>query len=284
LSDFGVAMIGLGQIGGEMANHLLDWPGGFTVHDVRSEAMTPFVEKGAYGASSLEEVAKRSTVISVVVLTDRQVRDVVTGLLPTAAPGTVIAIHSTIEAQTAIELAELASAHDVHVLDAPISGGFMGAAQGNLAVMVGGDAEAYERAKPVFERWAALPMHLGPAGAGTRLKIARNLITFVGYAASHEAERLAAAAGIDITKLGAVVRHTDAITGGAGSVMLRSSTAPYAPDDGLRAIFEHTRALGEKDLSLALALGDSLGVDLPLTSLALARLAEALGVPHEEKQ
>jgi 3-hydroxyisobutyrate dehydrogenase-like beta-hydroxyacid dehydrogenase len=282
LSDFGVAMIGLGQIGGEMANHLLDWPGGFTVYDVRAEAMAPYAEKGAHAAESLDDVAKRAAVISIVVLNDQQVRDVVAGLLPVAAPGTVIAIHSTIEAPTAIDLAELAAPHDVHVLDAPISGGFMGAAQGRLAVMVGGDEAAYERAKPVFEKWAALPMHLGPAGAGTRLKIARNLITFVGYAASHEAERLAAAAGIDITKLGAVVRHTDAITGGAGSVMLRPSPAPYGPDDGLRPIFEHTRELGEKDLSLALALGETLGVDLPFTSLALASLAEALGVPHEE--
>jgi 3-hydroxyisobutyrate dehydrogenase-like beta-hydroxyacid dehydrogenase len=275
-------MIGLGQIGGEMANHLLDWPGGFTVYDVRPEAMAPYVEKGAYAATSLEEVAKRASVISIVVLNDQQVRDVVEGLLATAAPGTVIGVHSTIEAQTAVDLAALAARHDVHLLDAPISGGFMGAAQGKLAVMVGGDAAAYERAKPVFEEWAVLPMHLGDAGAGTRMKIARNLITFVSYAATAEAERLAEAAGLDITKLGAVVRHSDAITGGPGAVMLRQSSAPYGPADGLRSIFEHTRELGEKDLSLAKALGASLGVDMTFTSLAHDRLAEALGVPHEE--
>jgi 3-hydroxyisobutyrate dehydrogenase-like beta-hydroxyacid dehydrogenase len=275
-------MIGLGQIGGEMANHLLDWPGGFTVYDVRAEAMQPFVEKGAHAAESLEEVGKRAGVISIVVLNDQQVIDVVDRLLPVVAHGTVIAIHSTIEVQTAIDLASAAESHGVYVIDAPISGGFMGAAHGRLAVMVGGDRDAYERAKPVFEKWAALPMHLGPPGAGTRTKIARNLITFVGYAATAEAERLAEAAGVDITKLGAVVRHSDAITGGAGAVMLRQSTAPYGPDDGLRSIFEHTRELGEKDLTLALALGDSLDVDLPFTTLAMARLAEALGVPHEE--
>ncbi|MBV9872285.1 MAG: NAD(P)-dependent oxidoreductase [Frankiaceae bacterium] len=275
-------MIGLGQIGGEMANHLLEWPGGFTVYDVRAEAMTPFAEKGAHAAADLAEVASRARVISIVVLNDQQVREVVDELLPAAEPGTVIAIHSTIEAQTAVDLAGTAASHGVHVVDAPISGGFMGAAQGRLAVMVGGEAAAYERAEPVFRKWAALPMHLGPAGAGTRMKIARNLITFVGYAAAHEAERLAAAAGLDVSKLGAVVRHSDAITGGAGAVMLRSSTAPYGPEDGLRSIFEHTRELGEKDLSLAVALGDSLDIDLPLSTLALSRLAEALGVPHEE--
>jgi 3-hydroxyisobutyrate dehydrogenase-like beta-hydroxyacid dehydrogenase len=282
LDEFGVAMIGLGQIGGAMAAHLLDWPGGFTVYDVRSDAMVPFVEKGAHAAESLKDLGTRARVISIVVLNDQQVVEVVSDLLPIVAPDTIIAIHSTIEVQTAVDLAALAEPHRVHVLDAPISGGFMGAADGRLAVMVGGDRAAYERAKPVFAKWAALPMHLGAAGAGTRMKLARNLITFAGYAAAAEAERLAEAAGLDISKLGAVVRHTDAITGGAGAVMLRPSTTAYRPEDPLRSIFEHTRELGEKDLSLALALGESLDVDLPFATLALARLAEGLGVPHEE--
>lgn len=282
-STVGVALIGLGNIGAAMAERLVGWPGGFTVYDIRPEAMTPFVEKGAHAAASLDEVAERARVISLVVFSDQQVRDVVTALAPKAAPGTVIAIHSTIDVPTAPELANLAAPHEVHVVDAPVSGGAMGAAEGRLAVMVGGERVAYELAKPAFSTWAALTLHLGPAGAGTSAKLARNLLTYVGYAAAAEAQRLAEAAGIDLGKLAAVVRHSDAITGGPSAIMVRPTTAPIAAADGLRPIFEHAADLGEKDLELALSLGDSLGVDLPLTTIARAGLAGSLGVPHEEK-
>ncbi|SKY16823.1 putative oxidoreductase [Mycobacteroides abscessus subsp. abscessus] len=93
---------------------------------------------------------------------------------------------------------------------------------------------------------------------------------------------MAQAAGIDVAKLGKVVRHTDAITGGAGAIMLRDTTAPIEPDDFWYGIFTHVRELGEKDLSLALSLGDTLDVELPLGTEALADLATGLGVPHSE--
>jgi 3-hydroxyisobutyrate dehydrogenase-like beta-hydroxyacid dehydrogenase len=157
----------------------------------------------------------------------------------------VVAVHSTIEPHTAAELAERAAVRGVHVLDAPVSGGAIGAAEGRLAVMVGGDRTAYEIAKPVFRAWAEVVVHLGPAGAGTRCKLARNLLTFAGFAAAAEASRLAEAAGIDLGKLAAVVRHSDAITGGPGAIMIRQSTAALDQADGLRSLFEHTRALGE---------------------------------------
>lgn len=276
-----VGFIGLGNLGAAMAQRLLDRPEPLLVHDVRPEATVPFVEKGARSAS-LAELARDCSVISVVVLTDGQVREVVAELLEHAAEGTVVAVHSTIEPDTAAELAEQAATHGVHVLDAPVSGGALGAAEGRLAVMVGGDRAAYERAKPVFRAWAEVVVHLGRAGAGTRCKLARNLLTFAGFAAAAEADRLAEAAGIDLRKLAAVVRHSDSITGGPSAIMLRPSTAPLEPDDGLRPIFEHTRALGEKDLAQALALGGQLGVDLPFAELALSSLAVGLGVPHEE--
>jgi 3-hydroxyisobutyrate dehydrogenase-like beta-hydroxyacid dehydrogenase len=277
-----VGFIGLGNIGAAIARRLVAWPGGLTVYDVRPEAMQPFATAGAHAAGSLEELATRATVISVVVLDDTQVRQVVGSLIPLVAPGTVIAIHSTIEVGTAAELSEQAVAHDVHVLDAPVSGGAIGAAEGRLAAMVGGDRGAYELVRPVFASWAELIVHLGPAGAGTKAKLARNLLTFVGFTAAAEAQRLAEAAGVDLRKLAAVVRHSDGITGGPSAIMIRATSDPLPADDGLRPIFEHSRALGEKDLSLALALGDSLGVDLPFARLALAGLAEGLGVPHEE--
>lgn len=274
-----VGFVGLGNIGAAMATRLLDQP--LWVHDVREAATVPFVEKGAV-AGTLGDLARECDVISVVVLTDDQVRAVVTELLDHATPATVIAIHSTIETETAPELAAAAAARGVHVLDAPVSGGAIGAAEGRLAVMVGGEREAYERAKPVFSAWAALVLHLGPAGAGTRCKLARNLLTFAGFAVAAEANRLAEAAGLDLRKLAAVVRHSDGITGGPSAIMIRQDTRPLAADDGLRPVFEHTRTLAEKDLTLALAMGESFGVGLPFGELALQTLAAGLGVPHEE--
>lgn len=279
-----VGFIGLGQIGAPMAKHLFGWEGGLVVFDVAAAACTSFADGGAQVARSPAEVAKACRVISVMVRDDDQVADVVLGadgLLVAAQPGTVIAIHSTIAPGTAERLAEEAAPHGVDVVDAPVSGGFMGAHAGNLAVMVGGPADAVERCRPVFERWAGLVAHLGPVGAGTKAKLARNLLHFVSFTATGEAARLAEEAGVDLTELAKVVRHSDAVTGGAGAVMLRPTTAPLAPSDGLHDIFVHTRELGEKDLRLALALGESLGLDLPLGRLALARLGDALGVPHD---
>lgn len=282
MSESVVGFVGLGNIGAAMAQRLVDWPGGLVVHDVRPEAMEPFVEKGARGVPDLAGLAG-CDVISVVVLTDQQARDVVSGLLPHLRPGTVVALHSTVETGTPVELAELAQRCRVDVLDAPVSGGAMGAADGRLAVMVGGERAAYEKAKPVFANWAQLVLHVGPAGAGTQTKLARNLLTFAGYAAAAEAQRLAEACGLDLNKLAAVVRHSDAITGGPGAVMIRRTTEPLPADDGLRPIFEHTRTLGEKDLALALALGADAGVELPFARLALDHLAAGLGVPHEQE-
>ena len=79
-----------------------------------------------------------------------------------------------------------------------------------------------------------------------------------------------------------MVRHSDAVTGGAGAIMLRDTTAPVERDDPWYGILTGVRTLGEKDLTLALALGEELGVDLPLGQLALQNLATGLGVPHLE--
>jgi 3-hydroxyisobutyrate dehydrogenase-like beta-hydroxyacid dehydrogenase len=276
-----VGFVGLGQIGGPMAGRLVDWEGGFVVCDVRPEATAPLAERGAIVAPDVPALGRACELVSVMVRDDAQVRDVVRGLLEAAAPGTIIAIHSTIRAETAEELAVVAAGQGVHVLDVPVSGGFMGAHDGTLAAIVGGEREAYERAKPVFERWASLVVHMGPVGAGTRTKLARNLMHFAAYTAAGEAQRLAEAAGLDITKLARIVRHSDAVTGGPAAIMVRSTTAPLQPDDGLWDIFHHTRDLGEKDLQLALELADALGVDLPIGKLALRDFGTSLGLPPE---
>jgi 3-hydroxyisobutyrate dehydrogenase-like beta-hydroxyacid dehydrogenase len=271
--------IGLGNMGAPMAERLVEWPGGLIVFDVRTEAMTPFAEAGAQVADTLADVAA-ADVISITVLNDEQVRDVVGELAAKAKPGTVIAIHSTISDTTAVELAKKMEPQGIHIVDAPVSGGGGAAEKGELATMVGAEREVYERIKPVFKYWASLVIHAGEPGAGTRMKLARNMLTFTSYAAACEAMKLAEASGLDLHALGRVVRHTDALTGGPAAIMVRDDMKPIAPDSFLYQPFVHARGLGEKDLSLALELGEAYSVDLPLATVALERLAEGLGVPH----
>ncbi|MGZ8748989.1 MAG: NAD(P)-dependent oxidoreductase, partial [Mycobacterium sp.] len=265
--DLKLGYIGLGNQGAPMAKRLVEWPGGLVVFDVRTEAMTPLAELGASLADSVADVAD-ADVISVTVLNDDQVRDVVGQLAEHAKAGTVIAIHSTIEPDTAGELAEQLQPKGIHIVDAPVSGGAGAADKGELAVMVGADDEAYAKVKPVFKQWASLVVRAGVPGAGTRMKLARNMLTFIGFAAACESQKLAEAAGIDLQKLGRVVRHSDAQSGGPGAIMARDDTKPLAPDHFLHDMFVHTRGLGEKDLRLALSLGEATGVDLPLAEIA----------------
>lgn len=279
MSDVKLGYIGLGNMGAPMAKRLVNWPGGLIVFDVRTDAMTPLVEAGASLADSVADVAA-ADVISVTVLNDAQVRDVVGELAAHAKPGTVIAIHSTISPDTAVELARQLEPRGIHIVDAPVSGGGGAAEKGKLATMVGAGDEAFARVKEPFRQWASLVIHAGEPGAGTRMKIARNMLTFIGYAAACEAQTLAEAAGVDLQDLGNVVRHTDALTGGPGAIMFRDNMRPLDHDHFLYEPFLHTRGLGEKDLSLALALGEASSVELPLAEVALRNLAAGLGVPH----
>lgn len=281
-----VGFIGLGQMGSPMARRLVDWPGGLIVHDVRPESLERFVSKGARAARQPRDVAGSATVISIMVRDDAQVEEVLSGpggVLETAGPGTIIAIHSTIADQTAVRLAAELKPRGIDVVDAPVSGGAGGARNGQLAVMVGGEPEAFERCREAFGHWADHVMHAGPPGAGTRTKLARNLLHFVAFTAAAEAQRLAEAAGIDLVELGKVVRHSDAVTGGPGAIMLRDTTARIVPGDNWYPILSHVRELGTKDLGLAVALGEQLGVDLPLARLALERLGPGLGVPGTDE-
>jgi 3-hydroxyisobutyrate dehydrogenase len=153
-----------------------------------------------------------------------------------------------------------------------------------LAILVGGTEAAFASVEPVLKVMGAKVVHVGPVGAGTKFKLARNLITFVGYTAATEAQRLAEAAGLDLRVLGDVVRHTDAITGGPGAIMHRDTAAPIPAGDFWFEVFSHARDLGEKDLRYACQLAEELGVEVPLTRLALDRLGPGLGLPAKEGQ
>lgn len=275
-----VGFVGLGAIGKPMALRLAAAEGiELTVFDREPQPLAALEEAGAWVASSVAEIAARVQVLCVMVRDDDQVRDVLGQVLAASPEELVFVIHATVAPDTPAQLADTAARHDVRVLDAPVSGGPQGAAEGSLAVMVGGDEASVALARPALEAIGSLVVHAGAVGAGTRFKLARNLLHFASFTAATEAQRLAEAAGLDLRDLARVVRHTDAITGGPGAVMLRETTAPVPAGDPWYDLLGHVVALGEKDLSFALELADDLAVELPLARLARERLAEGLGVP-----
>ena len=281
-----VGFIGLGNIGKPMALRLAAAEGiDLSVFDVAPEPVAELVAAGAYASSSVAALARKSDVICVMVRDDDQVRDVLGEILGVAGDAQTVVIHSTVAPGTPSQLADTAARHGVKVLDAPVSGGAMGAADGTLAILVGGSADAFEAARPALEAMGSKVVHAGPIGAGTKFKLARNLMHFVAFTAATEAQRLAEAAGLDLVELGNVVRHTDAITGGPGAIMHRDTTAVLEESDFWFGVFGHVRALGEKDLTFALALADDLGVQTPLARLALTHLAPGLGllITHSEE-
>ena len=160
----------------------------------------------------------------------------------------------------------------------------MGAADGTLAIMVGGTEAAFEAVRGPLGLMGSEVVHCGPIGNGTAAKLARNLLHFVAFTATGEALRLAEAAGIDLPSLGRIVRHTDSITGGPGAIMHRATTKEIEPGDFWLSIFEHVRAIGEKDLAHAIELADRLGIDVPMAHFAQENLSAALGLPPTEKE
>jgi 3-hydroxyisobutyrate dehydrogenase len=274
-----VGFVGLGNIGKPMALRLAAADGiELTVYDVAPDPVAELVKGGARAASSVAALAAKADVVCVMVRDDDQVRDVLGEILGVSGDSQTVVIHSTVGPDTPAQLADTAARHGVKVVDAPVSGGAMGAADGTLAIMVGGSDEAFEAARPALDAMGSLVTHAGPIGAGTKFKLARNLMHFVAFTAATEAQRLAEAAGLDLVELGKVVRHTDAITGGPGAIMHRATTAPIAKDDFWYGVFEHVTALGEKDLTFAIALADELDVDVPMAKEALARLGKGLGL------
>ncbi len=281
-----VGFVGLGNIGGPMAQRLARQQAAadleLWVYDVAPDALAAAEQAGARVAASVAAMAARSDVLCVMVRDDDQVRDVLGEVLGVAGDRLTVVLHSTVAPQTPAELADTAARHGVRVLDAPVSGGAMGAADGTLALMAGGTDDAFAAAEPVLRALGSKVVHAGPIGSGTKFKLARNMMHFVAFTAATEAQRLAEAAGLSLKDLGDVVRHTDAITGGPGAIMHRETTAPLASDDFWHGVFANVTSLGMKDLGFAIELARQLGVDVPLAELAIDRLGPGLGLPGAE--
>jgi 3-hydroxyisobutyrate dehydrogenase-like beta-hydroxyacid dehydrogenase len=275
-----IGFVGLGNIGKPMALRLATSADvHLVVYDVAAEPMAELEAAGAKVAGSIADLAAGVDILCVMVRDDDQVREVLGEVLGVAGERLTVAIHSTVGPGTPADLEDTATRRGVKLVDAPVSGGAMGAADGTLAIPVGGSDAAFEAVRPALELMGSVVVHAGPIGAGTKLKLARNLIHFVAFTAVTEAQRLAEASGLDLKSLGEVVRHTDAITGGPGAIMHRGTTAPLEREDFWFGVFDHVRALGEKDLRFAIELADTLGVDVPLAELAVERLGPGLGLP-----
>ena len=179
--------------------------------------MTPLAEAGATLADSVADVAA-ADIISVTVLNDEQVREVSANWRRNAKPGTVIAIHSTISPDTAVELAEQLAAQGIHIVDAPVSGGGGAAEKGELAVMVGAEREVYARIKPAVQAvgLAGGPRRRARCGYPNEAGPQHVDVHFVrrGLRGDEVGRRQP---GSNLQALGQVVRHTDAQSGGPGA-------------------------------------------------------------------
>lgn len=255
------------------------------VCDVRPEATDAF-RTTATIATDQADLGARSTVVVVAVVNDAQVQTVLTapgGALSTMAPGTSIVILSTVSLATVRAVAEAAQAKGVAVVDCGVSGGPSSAARGELISMVGGAEEDVDRAMPVLEAFSDEVVRMGPLGAGLQAKLARNIVQYVSWMAAYEAQKLAEAAGVSLSRLSRVIKASDAKIGGASTLMFRKTVAPFGPEDdaGLVDAMRTAAGLAHKDLAAALQLAGELDVDLPVTTLAEGRMDHVFGVGRD---
>ena len=269
-----VGVVGLGNMGGAMAANLVAGGHDVAAFDLVAERVHELERRGARSASSPADAARGAEVVSIVVLDDVQLEAAALaadGVLAGVEAGAVVAVHSTVHPDSVARVSRAAPA-GVDVLDAPISGGVGGARDASLAIMVGGDATAFARARPVFESMGTLVLHLGPAGAGLAAKLARNLVGYVSFLAAQEGRLLADAAGVDADALLAILEHT-----GALSPMMRNMLAVPGGDAVYEGHLQPLIDLAAKDLGVTLAFGASLGVELPAAAVTLDHVAFAMG-------
>jgi 3-hydroxyisobutyrate dehydrogenase len=280
--------IGLGNIGRPMAKRLVAGGLATTVFDVVPRAVDELAAAGARTAACAREVAAASEVVGVCVRDDADVTSVVhgpDGLLAGARPGLVIAIHSTVLPRTVREIGEAAAARGVGVVDACITGGAIGAEQGRLTYMVGGDAAHVERCRPAFETSAEKIVHTGALGSGTGVKLCNNLMTYLGFLSAFEATLLARRAGLSSQALEDVTRANGNMT----TQMLAFLTLHRVPADqraepGFQDLLRGFTTLAEKDLAVTLAFAREHGVALPGTALCAQLMARVYGLDDENRR
>jgi 2-hydroxy-3-oxopropionate reductase len=265
-----VGFVGLGIMGKPMAKNLMDAGYELTVHNRSPEKAEELGEAGATVANSPREVAQNSDVIITMLPGPPEVREIVAGengLLENAREGSLIVDMSTSSPVLARELARYAGERGVGMLDAPVSGGDVGAIEGTLSIMVGGDEGDFERASPLFETMGKTVTHVGPVGAGQVTKAANQIVVALVIEAVSEALVLGSAGGVSPEKI------LDVLGGGlAGNKVMEVKREKFLSrefEPGGKVEFHR------KDLGIALAAGREYGVVLPVTAV-VNQMFEAL--------
>jgi 2-hydroxy-3-oxopropionate reductase len=258
-----LGFIGLGIMGKPMASHLVK--AGQTVHvcDLAEESVKHLCSLGAKACSCCKEIAQKSDIIFIMVPDTPDVEAVLFGAEGVAEglkPGSIVVDMSSISPIATKEFAKRLAAMGVKMLDAPVSGGQVGAENATLSIMVGGPVEVFNQIKPYFERMGKNIVHIGDHGDGQTCKVANQIVVALTIEAVGEALLFASKAGADPAKVRAAL-----LGGFAQSRILelhgeRMIKHNFNPGFRIR--------LHQKDLNLALQSARSMGLSLPNTSLA----------------
>ena len=262
-SNTTIAFIGLGAMGFPMAGHLSRRGFDVTVYNRTASKAEQWQQQYAGKiANTPADAATGADVVCLCVGNDDDVRSVTLGehgALHTLARGGLLIDHTTTSAQLAVELAAACTDAGVGFLDAPVSGGQAGAENGALTIMVGGEAEAYQRAQPVLDSYARKTQLMGPAGAGQQTKMVNQICIAGLLQGLSEALHFAECSGLDIEVVVEVIGK-----GAAQSWQMENRHQTMA-----RGEFDFGFAVDwmRKDLGIALRAADEVGASLPVTAL-----------------
>jgi 2-hydroxy-3-oxopropionate reductase len=272
-----VGFIGLGLMGQPMAANLLRAGFPLVVWNRTSAKAEKLASAGARLGASPRDVAAQSNVLITIVSDPPALEQVLwgeNGALDALRSGSLYVDSSTVSPALARRIAEACSARNVDFLDAPVTGGTWGAEKGELVYMVGGSAQALERARPMLSVMGKNIFHLGPNGAGQTVKLAMNLLLALEVQAFAEALALVTSAGLPGEKLVEVMQSSMGrapLLDVKAPLMLRENFAPSFP---LR--------LMHKDMGLALDLARQLGVDLPAAAASFATYSAVKAAARED--
>lgn len=277
MASSSVSVLGMGRMGAAMAKTLSEAGFEVTVWNRSPDpARTVADAIGANVAGTPREAAGVADIVLTSLADDGAVRAVYSGPDGIAAgirPGTVVVEMSTIDPSVVDELGSLVDAAGADLVDAPVSGSVQLVAQGKLTIMAGGDAQAIERARRVLDALSARLFHVGERGSGATIKLAVNALVHGINGALAEALVLAEAAGVE-----RATAYEVFVAGAGGAPFVQYKQAAYQDPDGAPVAF--SLDLVAKDLDLITALGERVGVEMPvsLANLALARRAIEAGL------
>ncbi|MEW6296509.1 MAG: NAD(P)-dependent oxidoreductase [Thermodesulfobacteriota bacterium] len=276
-----VGFIGLGNMGGPMAMHVLEAGHTLTVYDARREAANPHVGRGARWADSPMAVAAASEIVFTSLPGPKEVEAVVLGeggVLQGASPGTVYIDLSTNSPTLIRRIQALAQEKQVAVLDAPVSGGPIGAQQATLAVMVGGDVEVYHRVKPVLDVIGNKVSYVGGIGCGAIAKLVHNMIGICMQLVLAEGFTLGVKAGVEPQALWRAVAD-----GAVGQGLMLNYVLPNVVFKGDFDTVRFALRLARKDIGLGTELGREFNVPLKIASLVEQDFVEAMARGWSER-